>query len=66
MQVVVTPPFVAVMVTVSPLPPPEAEKVGVLSEVTLSVVDDPVSDDVRRLFDDGAVGGVVSIVTVEP
>ena len=50
------------MVMVSPLVPPLALKVGVVSLVLLSVEEFPVSDAVTRSTPLGAVGGVVSIV----
>ena len=56
-------PLVAEIVMVSPLAPPVALMVGVLSLVLLSVVDDPVSDDASRSTPVGAVGAVVSTVT---
>ena len=46
-------PFVAVMVAVSPVVPPDVLSVGVVSLVMLSVLDAPVSDDASR---SGAVG----------
>ena len=46
-------PLVAVMVAVSPVEPPVVENVGVVSLVTLSVSDEPVSDAAAR---SGAVG----------
>jgi hypothetical protein len=54
--------FFAVMVTVSPFAtvPPETD--GVLSEVELSVDDDPVSDAGNRSGVAGVVGGVESIL----
>ena len=51
------------MVMVSPLVPPLALIVGVVSFVLLSVSDVPVSDAAARSTPDGAVGGVVSSVT---
>ena len=56
------PPLVAEMVMVSPLVPPLALNVGVVSLVLLSESDVPVSDDANRSTPVGAVGGVVSIV----
>ena len=47
---------------VSPLVPPLALIVGVVSLVWLSVSDAPVSDDAKRSTPVGAVGGVGSIV----
>ena len=47
-------PLVAVMVAVSPVEPPVVENVGVVSLVTLSVSDEPVSDAAAR---SGAVLG---------
>jgi len=55
-------PLVAEMVMVSPLVPPLALIVGVVSLVLLSVFDAPESDDANRSTPVGAVGGVVSIV----
>jgi len=49
-------PFVAVIVAVSPVVPPETLSVGVVSLVTLSVFDAPVSDDASRSGADGADG----------
>ena len=54
--------MVAEIVMVSPLAPLVALMVGVLSLVLLSVVDDPVSDDVNRSRPVGADGAVPSIV----
>ena len=56
-------PLVAEIVMVSPLAPPVALMVGVLSLVLLSMFDDPVSDDARRSTPVGADGAVVSTVT---
>ena len=57
----VVPLLVAEIVMVSPLAPPVALMVGVLSLVLLSVFDDPVSDDASRSTPVGAVGAVPSI-----
>jgi hypothetical protein len=57
-------PLVAEMVMVSPLVPPDALIVGVVSFVLLSVDDEPVSDEATRSTPDGADGGVVSTVTL--
>ncbi len=54
-------PLVAVIVTVSPVEPPEAEIVGVVSVVLLSVLELPRSELVARSGIDGAEGAVVSI-----
>jgi hypothetical protein len=51
------------MVMVSPLVPPLALIVGVVSLVLLSVFDAPVSDDANRSTPVGADGGVVSMVS---
>lgn len=59
-HVTVVEPFVAVRVMVSPADPPEALKVGVVSLVLLSVVEDPVSDAVARSTDVGTDGADVS------
>ena len=66
MHVLVVAPFVAVTVTVSPVVPPAAEIVGVVSFVMLSVPDDPVSDARTRSGVAGAAGAVRSMVTVVP
>ena len=55
-------PFVAEMVIVSPAEPPDADIVGVLSEVKLSVDDEPRSEAAARSTAVGADGAVVSIV----
>ena len=55
-------PLVAEIVIVSPLAPPLALIVGVVSLVLLSESDAPESDDANRSTPDGADGGVVSIV----
>ena len=60
------PPFTADTVTVSPFEPPVADIVGVVSEVTLSVLDEPESEAAARSGAAGADGAVVSMVTVEP
>ena len=52
--------MVAEIVMVSPLVPPLALIVGVVSLVLLSVEEFPVSDAVTRSTPLGAVGGVVS------
>ena len=59
----VSDPFAAVIVMVSPAEPPDADMVGVLSLVALSVDDEPRSDVVARSTAVGAVGAVVSNVT---
>ena len=60
-QLTVSVPFVAVKVTVSPVAPPAALIVGVLSLVLLSVDDEPVSEPESRSRSVGATGAVVSI-----
>ena len=55
-------PLVAEMVMVSPLVPPLALIVGVVSLVLLSESDAPESDDAERSTPDGADGGVVSML----
>jgi hypothetical protein len=55
-------PLVAEMVIVSPLVPPLALIVGVVSLVLLSVFDAPESDDAERSTPDGADGAAPSIV----
>jgi len=59
-------PLDAVMVAVSPVDPPDTENVGVVSEVTLSELDEPVSDADARPGAAGAAGAEVSLVTVFP
>ena len=54
-------PSVAVIVTLSVEPAPEAENVGVVSFVRLSVDDEPVSDDAAMSGTPGADGAVVSM-----
>jgi hypothetical protein len=56
-------PLVALSVTVSPVVPPVALKVGVLSLVLLSVLLVPVSELLARSGAPGAVGALVSIET---
>ena len=53
-------PLVAEIVIVSPLVPPLALKVGVVSLVLLSELDAPVSDAANKSTPDGADGAVVS------
>ena len=58
---------VATTVTMSPTEAPGIEISGVLSDVTLSVADDPVSDTANRSGADvGAAGGVVSTEMSSP
>ena len=59
-------PLLAEIVTVSPVVPPVADMVGVLSLVLLSVLDDPVSDPLARSGVDGADGAVRSRVNDGP
>ena len=56
-------PFTAEIVTVSPVTPPVAENVGVVSVVLLSEVEEPESDAVARSGAAGADGEVASIFT---
>jgi hypothetical protein len=64
-QLTVVEPFVALIVTMSPLLPPlEIDMVGVVSVVTLSVFDVPKSDAEARSGAPGAVGAVVSTLTL--
>ena len=53
-------------VTVSPVAPPAALIVGVLSLVLLSVDDEPVSEPESRSGADGATGAVASITNDSP
>ena len=65
-QLLVTEPFVAEIVATSPVDPPETENVGVVSLVTSSELDRPVSEAVARSGTPGADGAVVSLVTELP
>ena len=66
-QLTVVEPFVALMVANSPLLPPlRSDIVGVVSVVTLSDVDEPVSEPVARSSAPGADGEVVSTFTLRP
>ena len=56
-------PFVAVTVTMSPEVPPTTENVGVVSLVTLSVSDTPVSDEPSKSGVAGALGADATMVT---
>lgn len=62
MHVTVVAPLVAVTVTVSPSLTPEARTSGVVSFVTLSVEEEPVSDDEIRL---GVFGAAIAETTAE-
>ena len=62
MQVLVVAPLVAVNSTVSPAAAPGSDMAGVVSEVTLSVSEDPVSDAAARSGADGADGADVSML----
>lgn len=61
-HVTVVVPLVALIVTRSPFDPPVNDIVGVVSEVLLSVLDNPLSDDVARSGAPGVAGEVVSTV----
>ena len=54
-------PFTALIVTMSPVCTPETPMSGVVSDVVLSVDDDPVSDAASRSGSEGLLGAVVSI-----
>ena len=56
-------PLVALIVIVSPADPPDADTLGVVSAVTLSVLELPVSDTADRSGVPGADGAVVSTVS---
>ena len=58
-------PLVAVMVAVSPVEPPVVENVGVVSLVTLSVSDEPVSDAAVRSGAVGADGAAAMVRAVD-
>jgi len=59
-------PLVAVSVATSPPEPPPTETVGVVSEVMLSVDDDPESDAAATSGPDDATGPVPSMVMLSP
>lgn len=59
-----TTPWLAVIVTVSPVDPPLTDIVGVVSEVTSSDDDEPESDDVERSTPIGALGAAESMMSV--
>ena len=54
-------PFTALIVTMSPVCTPETPMSGVVSDVVLSVDDEPVSDAASRSGSEGLLGVVVSI-----
>ena len=54
-------PFTALIVTMSPVCTPETPMSGVVSDVVLSVDDDPVSDAASRSGSEGLLGVVVSM-----
>ena len=58
-------PCTAVIVTVSPACTPETPTVGVVTDVVLSVDDEPLSDAASRSGSDGRLGAVVSMTTVK-
>jgi hypothetical protein len=65
-HVFVVEPFVAVTVAVSPVDPPGTENVGVVSEVTLSLFEVPVSEPDARSGAPGAEVAVESTVNGRP
>jgi len=65
-QVTEEAPLVAVSVATSPPEPPPTETVGVVSEVMLSVDDDPESDAAATSGPDDATGPVPSMVMLSP
>ena len=54
-------PFTALIVTMSPVCTPETPMSGVVSDVVLSVDDEPVSEAASRSGSEGLLGAVVSI-----
>ena len=54
-------PFTALIVTMSPVCTPETPMSGVVSDVVLSVDDEPVSDAASRSGSEGLLGVVVSM-----
>ena len=54
-------PFTADSMTMSPVCTPETPTSGVVSDVVLSVDDDPVSDAASRSGSEGLLGAVVSM-----
>jgi hypothetical protein len=59
-------PFDAVRVTTSPFEPPTTDTVGVLSDVMLSVDDEPESETARRSGPEVTLGAVPSTVRLSP
>ena len=58
-------PLVALIVATSPTEPPDTENAGVVSEVRLSVEDEPKSDDANKSGTEGAEGADVSTVKLK-
>jgi hypothetical protein len=58
-------PCTAVIVTVSPACTPETPTAGVVTDVVLSVEDEPLSDAVSRSGSDGRLGAAVSMTMVK-
>ena len=54
-------PFTALIMTMSPVCTPETPMSGVVSDVVLSVDDDPVSDAASRSGSEALLGAVVSM-----
>jgi len=58
-------PCTAVIVTVSPVCTPETPTAGVVTDVVLSVEDEPLSDAASRSGSDGRLGVAVSTTMVK-
>lgn len=58
-------PCTAVIVTMSPACTPEAPMAGVVTDVVLSVEDEPLSDAASRSGSDGRLGAAVSMTIVK-
>ena len=58
-------PCTAVIVTVSPTCTPETPTAGVVTDVVLSVEDEPLSDAASRSGSDGRLGAAVSMTMVK-
>jgi len=58
-------PCTAVIVTMSPICTPETPTAGVVTDVVLSVDDEPLSDAASRSGSDGRLGEAVSMTMVK-
>lgn len=62
---IVVPPCTAAIVTISPTCTPETPTAGVVTDVVLSVDDEPLSDAASRSGSDGRLGAAVSMTKVK-